>query len=423
MMKKHHFTLTPVSYYLVVSSVCLLVIFYLFRIITSLSAFAYHQKFLGIISQREVATITENQHNSVTASLKNAIRYDSNNPKYHYELGSYLHQYHAESKSQEVQATKKKGFQEAEAYFKTAVMLDPGNPWYYYELGRLDSTKGECFGKQNARFLENPEECSTARYFLTALKKSPYRLFLRRVVGGWYYQYNPKNAFPIIRDIISRDAERTLNPQETALEFSEFLYEIHFDYESDLQYQKAKSDIYSVEQCCMINIIQSPERSKKEEQNLKEIELGNDDGSSEWRTFLASDQVRVKKVICLPENIADYNSAALKILMNNGGSGSFVALININNHLIKQYDHTDPVPRNVAWYEIPFDKALLLGKSSINVYIRVRGATLKDNFLQIRGDRDTSIKHSVFNFGIDDDLSFDEGIQTGEYMIRLVLRK
>jgi hypothetical protein len=179
------------------------------------------------------------------------------------------------------------------------------------------------------------------------------------------------------------------------------------DYESDREAKRAlQSKKDDLEECKASFALQGG------------IELGNDDGSAEWKTRLTSGTDRVKKVICLPENLNEYDYVALKIFMNNGGNGNFIARISIDDQLIKRYDYT--APHVGKWYELPFEKTLLKGKSSINVYIRVTGTSRAGNYLQIWGDPNT---HSVFNFDTTDDLSFDEGVQSGEYMIRLVLRK
>ena len=75
------------------------------------------------------------------------------------------------------------------------------------------------------------------------------------------------------------------------------------------------------------------------------------------------------------------------------------------------------------WYEIPFDIHWLHGKSRISVYIRVSDASQRGNFLQIWGSQKTSTSESMFNFETTEDLSSERGIQTGEYLIRLILRK
>jgi hypothetical protein len=393
---------------------------YLLRVGNSLIALVHHQQFLAMISERPITKITRLHHETAAVSIAKSLRYARNNPQYYYDQGSYLHRFYSESPLPEVQALKGTGLQDAESSLKTAVMLDPGNPWYYYELGRLNSEKGKCVDPTRSDFSQKPWECPTARYFLAALKKAPLHTFLRRHVGAWYYQYDPENTFPIIQQMISRTPlQASGEDQAQSVEFSKFLYEIGLDYESDLRYQEATENAQEMAQCSTISTISSSHNQT----HAQEIELGNDDGLREWKTYLRSETERVKKVICLPENIDDYDYAAVKIFMSNGGSAKFVAQISINDHLIQQYEYT--VPRTSTWYEIPFDTALLAGQSHINVYIRVSeaSASRQRNYLQVFGDGGVPTTHSVRNFQITHDLSHFEGIQTGEYMIRILLRK
>ena len=77
------------------------------------------------------------------------------------------------------------------------------------------------------------------------------------------------------------------------------------------------------------------------------------------------------------------------------------------------------IPR---WHEIPIDVALLQHLTAINVYIRSMSKDMERTFI-IWGDQGTPTTHSVFNVQLTEDLSPSPGRQTGEYMIRLVLRK
>ncbi len=253
-MKKHHFSFAPFTFYFVVISASLLVIFYLFRVSISLSAFAYYQKFFAIVSQREKTTITEEQHNSAITSLKNAIRYDSNNPEYAYNLGSYLLEYYAQSRSDAIGTTREQGLQNVEAWLRNAAMLDPGSPWYYYELGRLGQYREDCPRKKTPA--HEWKNCSVTRYFSAALSKAPNSIFLRSSVTMWYYRYDRNMAAQLIWGTIFSDEDsigtilehwwqhtqnyatlRALLPNNSEItrKFSEFLYDRYRDYESDLE--------------------------------------------------------------------------------------------------------------------------------------------------------------------------------------------
>lgn len=435
-MKKHYITSGPFTFYLVIVLAGLLVMFYLFRVITSLSAFAYYQKFSPVVLEQEKTGITEQQQDVAITAIKTAIRYDGNNPRYAYDLGSHLHEYYAKSQSKHIPAAREQGFQESELWLRKAAMLDPASPWYYYELGRLGQHWGDCPKKRRNIPADKWKNCSVTRYFSAALNNAPNSIFLRASVAKWYYRYDRPMAYQLIWKMISGD-QRTANPileylwQQTQnyvtlrnllpnnpdidYQFSKFLYHKRLDYESDLEAQQALFSKQHGTGAC------TPTADIRSSSDDTELELRYDDGKAEWRTYLASEDVRVKKMFCLPANLDRYNYAVLKIFMNSGIPGEFIADFSIDGHLIQRYTHT--ISHEARWYEIPFDNTILQGKSSINVYIRVTGASASGNFLQIWGDQDTLTTQSVFNFDVVDDLSFDNGIQSGEYMIRLVFRK
>ena len=223
----------------------------------------------------------------------------------------------------------------------------------------------------------------------------------------------------MMRGIIARTAENPSDLKEIERGVVKFLYDMRLDYQSDVEAKRVLDLEEDESEKCKASFVL---KGKTSLALRREIETGNDDGSEEWRVFLASENARVKKVICLPENLDDYHNAALKILMNHGGSENFVARIAIDDHVIKTYKRD--IPRQKQWYEIPFEKQFFQGKSSINVYVRVSDVSYNGgNYLQIWGDLDTPTIHSSFNSHRTDDLSGDRGIQSGEYMIRLVLRK
>ncbi len=410
-MKKRDLTAGRFSFYTVVVVAGLLVLLYLSRVVLTLTGFAYYHQFSAVLAERPVADLTPQQHETAVTFLKKAIHFDSNNPDYLYELGHYLHEYSAESSSQERRDAREQGLQEAETWFKKAVLLDPGSPWYYYELARLSQRAGACSKKQLQHDLEG---CVIAQYFFWALKNAPGNTFLRGIIIPWYYRRNEKIAVQLIKNIL---AGKRGEARITDLEIVDFLYALNMDYESDridAASTYGKDTMRGRDRCDNIAIIgRSTDR--------KVIELGDDDGSPEWRTYLVSDTDRVKKVICLPENIAEYDEAVLKIFMKGGGGKNFVTRISIDNHVIKWYRHDTPTTQ--AWHEIPFKNKILQGKSSIHVYIRTFGAKAAGDHLTIWGDQDAPSIHSTFHRDTTDDLSSRQGSQTGEYMIRLFLRK
>ncbi len=412
------------------------VLLYLFYAVNSYYAFTHYQEASKVISQKTPSPVNTTQHDQVIEHLKTAIRHDRNNAEYYYALGSYLYRYYADTQDGEAIEHKAQGFHEAETWLQKAMRLDPANPWYYYEMGRLSDSRGDCPPPSSVLSLRQARDrlhqgrrtdsplpwregelkegdCPAARYFSAALNNAPNEMFLRKEVGRWYYYYDQETAHRLLRKLISRDRGTTPEHPRVSREFSKFLYEIRMDYESD---REAAKMVDTEKERCKVSVVS---QSKINLALQGRIEFGNDDGSAEWRTRLASNTLRVKKVICLPENLAEYDYAALKIFMNHGGNENFIARISIDKHLVKTYD--DTAPHIGKWHEIPFEKMLLQGKSSINVYIRVTGATAAGNYLQIWGDQDTPTTLSVFNVDMTNDLSLDEGVQTGEYMIRLVL--
>lgn len=416
-MKKRALMLPPIVFYgyLLVTGGCLL--WYLARVTLSLIAFASQH---GVHSESP----------SAMAAFTQAIQYDRNHPDYVSGLASALLQSAATLISPAEAENRANRLHEAETWFQRAVMLDPGNPWNYYELGRIALLYPvTSFQKKNSVYWK---ETPAGRYFFLALQHAPNNVFLHYVVGGWLYLSYPEQAFALIREFLSRGPSQTLNileglwpqiqdyttlkrflpeNQDVFLQFSQFLYEKTLDYESDLEALRAGA----LTQICPPNSV------IRRSLDNREIELGNDDGSAEWTTYIAADYVRVQKMICLPQNVDDYQYAALKIFMGGGNKQNFTAVISLNNHEIKRYEQT--MPETLAWYEIPFERRLLNGQSEIYVYIRTLGASTAGNYLRIRGDQETPTVNSVFNFLDTHDLSFDRHEQTGEYMIRLVLRK
>ena len=405
-MKKQNFTFPPKRYYLIMSIIGSLVFVYLVRVVSPLIALAHHQNFVGLRSE---------QSQFAAQMLETAIRFDRKNSQYRQELGMHLHHSSVELLSLD-DPQQKLDFQHAEASLKRSVILNPGDPWNYYELARLSLSRGYKSDAFVCSSLENIERCLPGKYFLTALQKAPNNLFLRRTAGRWLYDIAPENAFGLLQSIFPETSE---NSQENVLKLSKFLYDIRKDYESDLQYQRLHEGSASELICGSANIL-SAQILETEKQKI--IELGSDDGSAEWRTFLASETARSKKIICLPDKVENYTHAALKILMNHVGSKNFIAWIYIDGQLIKKYERD--IPRQKQWYEIPFDPKLLYGKTFVNVYIRVAEASYRGgNYLQIWADSDSTTGYSSRDYHQTDDLSADKGFQSGEYMIRLLLKK
>ncbi len=379
----------------------ILSLLHLFRVAESYYAFTFYQSVAKDISSNAILAV---QSDDVIHSLTRAVQHDRNNAEYYHALGKYSYQRYAEMSQAEISAaTLKESFNQAETWLQQAVMLDPANPWYYYELGRLSSLREDC--------RSGIDSCSTARYFSAVLQNAPNELFLRKAVGLWFYYYDQDTAHRLLREIMAGDNRKISENPGVTKKFSKFLYDIRLDYDSDREF--ARFNAGNSETC-------KAHSSLLYASNEAKIEIGNDDGSPEWRTRVFSPSDRVKKVLCLPANLDPYNEAALKIFMNHGGNRNLIVQISVDDHLIKTFEQS--VSRSAKWHDIPFDKSLLEGKSKINVYIRVNQASETANFLQIWGDQNPPTTQSFFNFNTTKDLSSAEGLQTGEYMIRLVLK-
>ncbi|PID58900.1 hypothetical protein CSB45_02555 [candidate division KSB3 bacterium] len=411
-MKKRDFIISPTRYALILGLFGILLLSYIARAVPPVIALLYHQQF---------SRISTSHAQRALHTLRRAVRFDPHNPQYHQTLATALHQLSAEQSSLE---ESQRMMQHAAASIRQAIMLNPGDPWNYYELGRLEDEQHNCFTLP-------PEACPAQQYFLYALQKYPGSLFLRGVVASWLYPHDPAHALELIQSFLRRSPESTSpifdliwerypdyetlkrflpDTPKAIHEFSKFLYQHHLDYASDLEMQRAASPA----SCDAADVLQrSPDR--------RVLVLGHDDGSADWRSYLASEDTRIKKTLCLPDDVASYDEAVLQILMNRGVPGDCITDIYVNKELIQPLTHS--IPHEPAWNEIPIDISLLHGKRAIHVYVRVRNASASGNYLQIMGDHDTPTARSVFNLDATRDLSLDNGIQQGEYMIRLVLKK
>ena len=153
-----------------------------------------------------------------------------------------------------------------------------------------------------------------------------------------------------------------------------------------------------------------------------ELEIKHDDGTPEWRSYLAYDNDRIKKEFCVPDDIAAYQEASLKIFLSSGCPGDYTLLASIDDMLIQQFDQTE-LPCQQSWIDIPFPPIVLYGKQKIAVYLRTLQASPGGgDYVNIWGDSNAATTNSAFAFDQSDDLSHGEHVR-GEYMIRLLLRK
>jgi O-antigen ligase len=221
-------------------ALCLFVCLYLFRMAESYYAFGQYQRVADVLSSEKPPVPDTTQEQSVISHLTTAIRHDQNNAEYAFALGKYLYRSVANTQASKTVQSDKLRLPEAETWLRKAVRLDPANPWYYYELGRLSHLQGDCPYWQDASLRQNPDKCSTARYFSMALNNAPKNEFLREQVGLWFYRYNPESAYQLIRQIMSTDLRKPPDDRNVALKFSKFLAQIGLEEESKREAEYAK---------------------------------------------------------------------------------------------------------------------------------------------------------------------------------------
>ena len=374
------------------------------------AAFLTHQQFLETIAMIDQGYLTEVDAETTTFPAWESIRYDGNNADYHFALGSYFYRMGLQDRGSDTENTSQSLFDEAEQHLQRAVRHAPVNPWYYYELARVSLSRGPCEASElelDSQALL-PPFCPVARYFLAALTNAPHNTLIRWQAGEWYTRYFPKLAGNMMEKFVAKSLPKSADEQARSLELARFLYDSHLDYQSDQELYRFTNPSKPV---CDFALTDEGA-----------LESGYDDGIlPDWRAFLTAESIRVKKVLCVPENLDEYTSAALRFFMNHGGQGNFITNVWVNEHLVHEYFYD--MPLKADWHEIPIDIDVLRGLSEASVYIRVIGATRSHNALQVWGDADRPTRNSVLNFQMTADVSTAPGIQTGEYMIRLVLRK
>lgn len=157
------------------------------------------------------------------------------------------------------------------------------------------------------------------------------------------------------------------------------------------------------------------------------LELADETGQVDWRAAMSKTSDLVQKTIILPPQLDPdaYRRPLLKILMAgsatryDGAKHSYDLVIRVDGVEVKRY-YGGP-PEDADWSQVPISEPLLRGKRQIVVTLQVVGKPDAEwNYANVYGAPSTIAVHSSFN-GSSADLSPDEGIQTGEYLIRLVL--
>jgi len=427
-MKSRYIRLSSLKFFAMLLGAFGLLLIYALPAFKELAARSAYQRFIAMTADKADDTITSEQLDRATAMLERAARYERRNPRWSAERGNFLHRIAAASQDPVMKARQQQRFQEAEASLKQTVMRDPANAWNLYELGRLEISRGNCStneGTLNAR-------CQAGALFAAAIRFAPNSVFLRTIIGGWYASHDKETALRLIYDMVQaypqhlRSVLEFLWPtfpnvrdirifvpdtQEHRAIFARFLYDQRQDYASDLERRRAFPDENTIDCAAQVH----PRGDI--------LEIGNDDGTAEWRSYLAFDDERIKKDLCLPENIAEYREATLQLFLSSGYPGDCTVLISIDDTLIRQFGPRE-LPYETGWISIEFPPVILYGKQRISVYLRTMNATSENGkYVNVWGDADAPTRTSVFVFDTTDDLSREGNAQTGEYMIRLTLRK
>lgn len=131
----------------------------------------------------------------------------------------------------------------------------------------------------------------------------------------------------------------------------------------------------------------------------------------------------IQKELILLDHVVEYHRVFLKIFMN-GANGynpeqrhTYDLVVRVDDRIVKVF--FGGVPPIADWYLIPLPLDIIQGKQKIVVSLSVTGnPDAGHNYAVIYGDANAATRFSSFN-GQKADLSLYDGIQTGEYMIRL----
>lgn len=385
-MKRRTFTCVPILYYGVIAVLAGIVGLYLWSSINVFRAFRHSQDF-------QKTPLLPQAGNNVDTIIA-AITTDRNHPDYPYMLAKALYE--------------ARELDEAEEWLRKAIGLDPANPDYYATMAQIYFRRGACGADQ-----QNPKDaCPITRYWLAAWENNSKDVFLRTQAARWLYVYDREAGEQFIRNILAEDANILITKgNKKTLTFAEFLYEIHWDYGSDLETAR---------------VLHLPPVSCGDTSPLRrssdggEIVLGHDNGTPEWKTRLWQPAHRVKKTFCLPKDSDAYQTAALEIFMNRRLAVPVDITIGVNEHRFTVDARN--ISNQAQWQSVPISLEWLKGQSIVNVYIRA-SAPAPGGFLEIWGDPTTPGVYSLRDFRQKRDLSLENGGQTGEYLIRLVLQK
>ena len=386
---------SALAYYAIFAAAIVLSGIYLTSAVKMFSAFAAHRE------SETLSKLTENPADSpkLRQLLDAALARHPAHGKYHAARASLL----AESPEN--------GTAQIEADLQEAIRRDPANADYYYEAGRITAARQLCAPSAALSPDNAGESCVTARYFSAALRNAPNDLFFRAQIASWLDYYHHELAARTMRRLLARDSALFLGHSgQYAPEFGHVFYQLRLDAESEAVFALAGAQSPP---CQPIPI----------STDAPELEVARDDGVADWMAKLQTSADRVKNVLCLPHQLAQFQAASLRILMNLRHAPHDACAL-----LLTLDDRTQTIPCaelgiTPQWHEFAIDLAQLSGKTSVTMFLRVSGMEQTGNALEIWGDQQAATRFSEFGFRQQTDLSQTAGKQTGEYMIRLRLTR
>lgn len=387
---------------------------YLFAVGRSYSALAHYQQASALLTSAQQVPLTVSVHNRILEHFRLAVQHEPGNAQYVAALGKYLYQMTGNLSQDAAKKNQQAQMAEAEQWLRRAVRFDPANPWYYYELGLFSYQQQDCRDWKRLHPATPWEQCTVSQYLLAALQRAPQEPFLRQAVGQWYAAGDYDAAVRLMQAFVAHDLQQPVIEPTPLNAFARTLYNLRMDYESDLIVAHIMQQTEPPPATCQPTMLTHNPGSRY-------VEFGNDDGSAEWNTPLTAETIRIKKEICLPEQLETYDAATLKIFLNYTGRSGNSLQMWLDDHPIALASGS--LPQTVQWYNIPIPKRWLEGKRKITVYLRVKGTVVTGSLGQIWGDQHTPTTSSTLNWNVTSDLSPASGVQTGEYLIRLMLTK
>lgn len=142
----------------------------------------------------------------------------------------------------------------------------------------------------------------------------------------------------------------------------------------------------------------------------------------DWRSYLADTRDIVERKVSVPE-ISTTKHKYYVALFASGASrpeqvpATYDVVLFIDGQEVATFQ--GGLPPTLEWRRVEINPQLLVGKNSVNVQVRVKGAPdANQNYINIYGTSRLSGENSLFN-GSNKDLSRDPGRQAGEFLIQI----